>query len=98
MIVLVDKLDYFGRGISNTPKKVFIRDAHVGETLEIKITKESKNFDEAEIVKIIEKSDDRIDTTCPYYPMCGGCDLRSFEYNDTIKYKQNNVKLSDIYF
>ena len=91
MKVKIDKLDYFGRGIANTPKKVFVRDAHIGETLDIKITKMHKTYDEG-IIKSILESKKRIESQCPYYPACGGCDLRSYEYNDTINYKLNNVK------
>lgn len=91
-------MDYFGRGIASLDKKTFVRDALSGEEVEIKITKSHKKYDEAIVKAIHKKSAKRIKPSCLNYPSCGGCALRSLNYEDSLNYKFENVKeiLKDI--
>ncbi len=57
-------------------KKIFIPYSLPNETLEISITKEHKNYSEAKIEKIIESSPQRVEPACPYFNLCGGCNLQ----------------------
>ncbi len=88
----VKSLDYYGRGIADLPKKTFVRNSLPGEDIELVITKEHKSFDEGITTKLLKKSPKRVPSLCPYFPKCGGCDLRHLLYPDTIDYKINNIK------
>ncbi len=81
-----------GRGIAKIDNLVvFIDNALTNDTCEIRITKVKKNFAEAETIKVIANSNERIENDCPFYPLCGGCDLRHQDYNSQLKFKKKKV-------
>ena len=95
MAFTIEKLDNKGRGIAYINDKItFIKNALPTEEVEITITKESKKYQEGIVTKYIKKSPKRIDSICPYFNICGGCDLLHISYEDTLKYKKQ--KLEDI--
>ena len=66
-----------GRGIADVPgKKVFVAGALAGETVSFIRRKRRRNFDEAELLDIIDASPDRVDARCDVYGRCGGCSLQ----------------------
>ncbi|HPF82622.1 MAG TPA: class I SAM-dependent RNA methyltransferase [Bacilli bacterium] len=88
----IEKLDHQGRGIAHINDKiVFIENALPGEIVDILITKQNKKIAEAIVKKYIKKSDKRIESVCPYYKECGGCNLLHMSYKDQLEYKQNKV-------
>ena len=92
MKVEILRFDDFGRGICYVNDKVtFVPFSMPGDVLEIKITREKKNYNEGKIVKIIKTSRNRIVPPCPYFGVCGGCTYQMLQYDDSILEKQNNV-------
>ena len=84
----IDSAAHDGRGIAAVEgKKVFVAGALPGETVKFIRRKSKRNFDEAELLQIIEASDDRIDAKCKVFGRCGGCSLQhvSEEYQRSIK-------------
>lgn len=71
---------------------VFVRNAIIGEKVKVQIIKTQKNFLLAEAVEIIEKSDSRVIPICPYYNICGGCDIMHMNYDKQANFKINRVK------
>ena len=95
MEVSIEKLDNKGRGIAYINDKItFIKNALPKEIVEVNITKESKKYQEGEVTKYIKESPLRIKSICPYFNICGGCDLLNISYEDTLKFKKQ--KLEDI--
>ncbi len=95
MEVSIEKLDNKGRGIAYINDKItFIKNALPKEIVEVNITKESKKYQEGEVTKYIKESPLRIKSVCPYFNICGGCDLLNISYEDTLKFKKQ--KLEDI--
>lgn len=93
----IEKLDNFGRGISHINNKiVFISNALEDEVVDATTTYSNKKFDEAKVNEIIEGSRMRIKPICPYFDICGGCNLLHMNYDDQLKFKYNKVK--DIIF
>ncbi len=93
----IEKLDNFGRGISHINNKiVFISNALEDEIVDATTTYSNKKFDEAKVNEIIEGSRMRIKPICPYFDICGGCNLLHMNYDDQLKFKYNKVK--DIIF
>lgn len=93
LVVRIEKLDHFGRGIAkvnNMP--IFVENSLIDEEVEILITKEKKNYMEAVVIDYIKKSPLRVKSNCPYYDKCGGCDLLHLSYEEQLKYKENKVK------
>lgn len=93
----IEKLDNFGRGISHINNKiVFISNALEDEVVDATTTYSNKKFEEAKVNKIIDVSRMRIKSICPYFDICGGCNLLHMNYDDQLKFKYNKVK--DIIF
>ena len=58
-------------------KTVFVPYSLPDEVLEISIVKEHKNYTEGKIEKILEASPHRVEPRCPYFYVCGGCNLQT---------------------
>lgn len=92
-VVRIQNLDHFGRGIARLDGiPVFVEGALPNEMVEIEIIKKKKKFMEANVIKILESSNHRIDPICPYYSQCGGCDIMHMDYDYQLEYKQNKVR------
>lgn len=89
----IDSLDHNGNGIARlNDKVVFIKNALPEEIIEIKIINERKKFIEANVSKYIKKSNKRMDSPCPYFDICGGCDIMHMSYIDQLSFKQNKIE------
>lgn len=89
----IERLDDFGRGIAYINGKIcFIENALPEELVEIKIIKEKKKYYEAKVLNYLEKSAKRQVSNCPYYHLCGGCDLEHISLEEENKFKAEKVK------
>jgi len=105
MEIITDKITFGGKSIGkNNGKTVFIPYAIPGEKLEVEITEEKRDFDNAEIVKIIKPSEYRVEPQCKYYGKCGGCNMMHIEssYQRELRkqmlidiFAQNGIDIAD---
>ena len=70
---------------------VFVPKVLVGEKIRIRITEIKKNFARGKAVEILEESKERIESKCPYYEECGGCDLIHQTIDENLKFKREKV-------
>lgn len=92
MNLKIEKLDDFGRGITYIDGKVtFVKNAVIGDIVEVVITKSKKKYNEAIIKKVIKPSDKRVKPMCPYFNECGGCVLQNLNYDDGLLFKKEKV-------
>lgn len=88
----IEKLDHFGRGITRLNDKImFVKNAIDKEVVEIDIISDKKKIIEGTSSNIIEKSPDRKDAECPYYSICGGCNIMHINYRKQLDFKLNKV-------
>ena len=74
--VTTEKTVFGGLSIAKIDSKtVFIPYSMPGETLSVKIVQHKNDYDNAEIVKIIKASPNRVPAPCKYYGQCGGCNM-----------------------
>ena len=74
--VKTEKVVFGGQAIAKIgTKTVFIPYALPDETLSINIVQHKNDYDNAEIIKIIEPSPHRKIPECKYYGSCGGCNM-----------------------
>jgi 23S rRNA (uracil1939-C5)-methyltransferase len=91
--VKIEKLDNQGRGICYVNNKItFVENALPNEQVIIRLTKESKKFNEAEVLEYIVTSEDRVLSPCPYFNECGGCELLNLSYENTCNYKKEKLE------
>lgn len=75
--IITDKMVFGGDCIAKIDgKTVFIPFALPGETLEVEITRQTRDYDCARIVNIVKPSVHRVKPFCKYYGTCGGCSLQ----------------------
>ena len=92
---IVQIVDYGanGEGIAKINNfTIFINGALKGEKCKILILKVLKSYAYGKVIEIIEKSEKRVSPDCNVFYMCGGCDLRHIEYNETLRIKKETVQ------
>ena len=89
----IEKLDYYGRGISRSSGKVyFIESALKDEDVSITLLKEKKKYCEAKLKEISNISKDRTEAKCKYYNVCGGCQLMHIKEEKQEEFKKEKVE------
>ena len=88
VLVTIDSIAAGGEGVGRlNGKTVFVRQTAPGDTVRCLLTAEHKTWARAELVEICEPSPDRVAPQCPYYGLCGGCDLQHLRYEAQIAAK-----------
>lgn len=90
----ITTLAYGGKGILRTNEGVvlFVPFTVPGDEIECRITRMKKNYGEAVLEKILIPSQDRVAPLCPYFGVCGGCQLQHLTYAAQIKHKKGVVQ------
>lgn len=93
MNIRIKKLDDFGRGIAFVDSKItFIPNALKDELIEYKVVKNKRKYQEAEVLSIFQKNQNRIHSKCPYFSICGGCHLQHMSFSLENEFKVEKVK------
>ena len=92
MEIKIDRLDHQGRGIGYTDKVTFIPNAYIDEVVDIDIINSKSKFNIGKVNRYIKTSPKRIESKCPYFSLCGGCDLMHISYKDELTFKENKIK------
>ena len=93
MKVLITGLNHEGEGITRVDNKVvFVKYALPGEEVDIDIIKSKKNYSIGLLKEVILPSKERINNKCPYYYICGGCNLEHTTYDNELSFKKSKVK------
>jgi len=92
MKVKIIDLDHKGNGISKIDNKIiFIPKCIPQDVVDINIVKSHKKYDEGRINKIISSNENRLESLCPYYNICGGCNISNLNYCDQLDYKKKKM-------
>jgi len=84
--------DFKGLGMTKlNGSPVFLNGGVIGDEVEFIITKKKKNFFKGEILKILERSKDRVESPCPYFKDCGGCDFLNYSDDKELAWKKADV-------
>ena len=82
-----------GKGVAReNGKAVFIPFTIERELVSAKITREKKQFAEAEVVDLRQRSPYRVDPPCPYFGRCGGCAYQHIDYAHQLEIKTRQVR------
>ncbi|MFI3207910.1 MAG: 23S rRNA (uracil(1939)-C(5))-methyltransferase RlmD [Eubacteriales bacterium] len=71
---------------------LFIKDAIVGDTVEVKVMKAKKAYGYGRIVKVVEPSPYRVEPVCSVAKQCGGCQIQEMSYEKQLEFKNKKVK------
>ena len=78
MQLRIDKIITGGLGLARQADGMVVLTRFVlpGETVEVRATKGHRGHVEADLVRVLEPSPERVAPPCPYYTVCGGCDFQ----------------------
>lgn len=90
---VIGAVTHDGRGIAaGNGKKAFVAGALEGETVRFIRRKSRRNFDEAELLEVIEASPDRVAARCDAFGRCGGCSLQHVTPEQQRSIKQQTLR------
>ena len=85
----IESLTHDGRGVSHVNDKVvFIDEALPGETVDFVYTDIRRDYAEGKVVKLYNRSEQRVDPQCPHYGVCGGCSFQHVADEQQIRIKE----------
>lgn len=70
---------------------VFVPFVIPGDVVDLQVTKKKHSYAEAEVVRMVEPSKDRVAPFCPHFGVCGGCKWQMLPYELQLKAKQQQV-------
>jgi 23S rRNA (uracil1939-C5)-methyltransferase len=77
----IEKITAGGPGLARIEgKSVFIEGSAPDETVLCRVTAEHRSWLQAELLEIIEPSQDRVQPVCAFWGKCGGCNLQHLNY------------------
>ena len=73
-------------------RKVFVAGALQGERVRFQRRKRRRNYDEAELLEVLQASPQRIAPRCEVFGVCGGCSLQHISDDEQRQIKQQTLK------
>lgn len=85
----VDKVIKGGLGLGRLPdgQVVMVPRVLPGEQVRVRLRRKHKQYQEAELLEVLQPSDQRISPICPVYDTCGGCDFQHAAYDEQLRLK-----------
>lgn len=94
-VVTIEDMGSDGFGIGKVDGfALFVKDAVVGDRVEVRIVKSKKNYAYARLEKVMEPSPFRVEPKCLCHRQCGGCQLQALSYEKQLDYKQDKIRNS----
>ncbi|HEY4148156.1 MAG TPA: 23S rRNA (uracil(1939)-C(5))-methyltransferase RlmD [Chitinophagaceae bacterium] len=72
-------------------KVVFVEGAVPGDVVDVRLTKNKKDWAEGKAIRFHSYSPDRVAPFCEHFGVCGGCKWQMLPYEKQLQYKQNEV-------
>jgi len=90
--VLVENYAAEGKSLARVDGKViFIENVVPGDVVDVKLSKNKKDWAEGFVTAWHQYSPDRIEPFCPHFGICGGCRWQMLPYSKQLEYKQQQV-------
>ncbi|HEX4849543.1 MAG TPA: TRAM domain-containing protein, partial [Puia sp.] len=91
--ILVSDYAAEGKSIARADGKViFIENAIPGDLIDVRLTKNKKDWAQGYITRFRELSPDRTSPFCEHFGVCGGCQWQMLPYEKQLFYKQQQVE------
>jgi 23S rRNA (uracil1939-C5)-methyltransferase len=73
-------------------KVIFVENAVPGDLVDLRLSKNKKDWAEGTAIQFHEYSPDRVEPFCSHFGVCGGCQWQMLPYEKQLKYKQKQVE------
>ena len=96
----ISTLTHLGLGLGRVPHPadpasrwvVMVPFTLPGERVRARVFRNNKNYSEADLVKIITPSPDRVEPRCPLFGRCGGCQYQHLGYAAQLRWKRQQTE------
>ncbi len=86
---MVESLSHDGKGVCRVDgKAIFVSGALPGETIRFACRSQKRNYDQGQLIEVLQAADDRIEPACPHYGICGGCSFMHLASDRQVEAKQ----------
>ena len=94
--IRIEKIIQGGQGLGRLESGIVVLCPHVlpGEKVVVKEVKQHRGYINAELIDILEPSENRITPACPYFSECGGCDFQHISYQSQLDIKKEIIRES----
>ena len=91
--LVITDIGFGGEGVGRYQNQVvFVPFVAQGEKVKVKIVQRNRNFLRAELIEILEKSNQRAIPSCPYFGQCGGCQYQHLVYAEQLRIKEEQIR------
>ncbi len=91
--VRIIDLTHDGQGVADLgERRVFVPGALPGERIRLAPRRRRRQYQEADLIEILEPSPARVTPPCEYFGRCGGCAVQHLSYEAQIPFKQAIVE------
>ncbi|HIX62951.1 MAG TPA: 23S rRNA (uracil(1939)-C(5))-methyltransferase RlmD [Candidatus Mediterraneibacter colneyensis] len=92
-IIEITDIGVNGEGIGRLDGyTLFVKDAVIGDQVEVKVMKAKKNYGYAKLMQILTPSIYREEPRCRYARQCGGCQIQEMSYERQLQFKEEKVR------
>lgn len=92
LTVEITDMGHDGEGIGKVDGyTLFVKDALIKDTAEVKIMKAKKNYAYARLMHLVTPSPDRCTPRCEFACQCGGCQIQALSYPKQLAYKERKI-------
>lgn len=89
----VEYVEFPNKGVLNIEgEKVVVKHAIAGQKINLSVTKKRKGKCEGRLLEVLERSPLEIESPCPHYGICGGCEFQTLPYEEQLKMKEAQVR------
>jgi len=91
--LLVENYAAEGKSLARVNGKViFLEQVVPGDVVNVRVTRNKKDWAEAQVLNIEEYSVDRVQPFCQHFGVCGGCQWQMLPYEKQLQYKEQQVR------
>jgi 23S rRNA (uracil1939-C5)-methyltransferase len=91
-VATVAALTHEGEGIVRDGKAAFVAGALPGESIRFRRTRHHRQYDEAQLLSVLEPSPARVVPQCAHFGVCGGCALQHLAPEAQLQAKQTELR------
>ena len=90
---IVEYTVFPNKGVLNVEgEKVIVKHTVAGQKISFSITKKRKGKCEGRLLEVLEKAPQEIESPCPHFGICGGCEFQMLPYEEQLKMKEVQVR------
>ncbi len=89
----IDDVRFPSKGVGTfNDRIVHVKNTLPGQVVQARVKKKRKEYVEAKLVEVLERSSMEVDSFCEHFGKCGGCAIQTLSYDDQVKNKAKMVE------